>query len=128
MGALSVILEVASFMALGFIWYGPLLGRAWWGPWVKNPRNWGIPLSPSPPRRSWGHCDGRGLRSLNTLTGSSGPPGGLMVGFLTWLGLAFPIQMFNNAFENRPVALTFINTGYHLASLLAIGLILGAFL
>ncbi|MCL4455749.1 MAG: DUF1761 domain-containing protein [Deinococcus sp.] len=51
-----------------------------------------------------------------------------MVGFLTWLGLAFPIQMFNNAFENRPVALTFINTGYHLASLLAIGLILGAFL
>lgn len=128
MGVLSVILAVASFMALGFIWYGPLLGRAWMGAVGKKTRGTGESHCRHRHLGGHGHCDGRGLRSLNTLTGSSGPTGGLMVGFLTWLGFAFPIQMFNNAFENRPVALTFINTGYHLASLLAMGLILGAFL
>ncbi len=43
MGVLSVILAVASFMALGFIWYGPLLGRAWMGAVGKKPEELGNP-------------------------------------------------------------------------------------
>lgn len=43
MGVLSVILAVASFMALGFIWYGPLLGRAWMGAVGKKPEDLGNP-------------------------------------------------------------------------------------
>jgi hypothetical protein len=47
-------------------------------------------------------------------------------GFHLWLGIAAPIGFTANLYSDKPIAAFLIDTGYQLASLLAMGAILGA--
>ena len=49
----------------------------------------------------------------------------LLVGFGAWLALSATTLVQHNAFEQKPAALTIINTGYQLALFLVITLVLG---
>ncbi|CAN5186435.1 hypothetical protein BH09PAT2_BH09PAT2_09950 [soil metagenome] len=48
----------------------------------------------------------------------------LLVGFMLWLGFAFTSTTVNNLFQGRPRRLIFIDSGYFLASSLAMSAIL----
>ena len=50
---------------------------------------------------------------------------GLITGFWLWLGIAFTQMVMHDAFEQRPMKLTFLNVMSQLVTLLAMGLVLG---
>ena len=50
---------------------------------------------------------------------------GLITAFWIWIGFVVPVQATDVMFGNKPWNLFFINTGYQLISLLAIGVMLG---
>jgi len=56
--------------------------------------------------------------------GASGPLQGALVGFFNWLGFVFAVQVAGANPEKRPYKLVFINSGYQLIGLLAMGAIL----
>lgn len=49
---------------------------------------------------------------------------GLQTAFWLWLGFITPIQLMTTLFEDKPMKLYLINTGYQLTSLLAMSTIL----
>jgi hypothetical protein len=53
--------------------------------------------------------------------------GGLLTGFLVWLGFVMTTMSVNNAFGRQNPVLLVIDGGHWLAVLLVIGLVLGAF-
>ena len=52
--------------------------------------------------------------------------GGLISGFLVWLGFVATTISVNYAFSKKPIALTVIDAGHWLAVLLLMGIIIGA--
>lgn len=56
--------------------------------------------------------------------GTSGITLGLATGFFNWLGYMFPILISAHLYERKPLKLVFINSGYWLASLLVMGVII----
>jgi len=55
--------------------------------------------------------------------GAHGALQGAAVGFFNWLGFVLVVALAAAAYENRPLALVAINTGYQLVGLLAMGAI-----
>ena len=53
---------------------------------------------------------------------------GVMTGFWIWLGFIAPVMFTAVLFANKPVKLWLIDTGYQLASMLAMGAILAAWI
>lgn len=51
----------------------------------------------------------------------------VIVGFVAWLTLSASTLLQHNSFEQKPLKLTTINTGYQLALFMAITLVLGLF-
>jgi uncharacterized membrane protein YedE/YeeE len=60
----------------------------------------------------------------NSYLKTSGVAGGLMVGFLNWLGFIAPVTIGVVIYEKKPWLLWFLNNGYWLLSLLVMGVIL----
>lgn len=52
--------------------------------------------------------------------------GGVFVGFHAWLGFAATIGLTANMYSNKPIRAYFIDAGYQLVYMLAMGAILGA--
>jgi hypothetical protein len=52
---------------------------------------------------------------------------GVISGALVWLGFALPVIATNNAFQKRPLELTYIDAGGWLGSLVIMGAVIGAF-
>lgn len=134
---MAILIAVVANFILGFLWYTPLFGKVWGREmgfnmdqkppssalikgmvfmiignflmaWVFahniaawNPLSWGLPASPVPP-------------SMNAV----------MAAVFTWLGFFVPTDLGTVAWEMKSWKLFFINTGYHLASLLLVALIL----
>ncbi len=57
--------------------------------------------------------------------GVGGIIGGIQTAFWAWLGFSAATYLMVLVFEEKPFKFYLINTGYHLAGLLAVGLILG---
>ena len=55
--------------------------------------------------------------------GAHGALQGAAVGFFNWVGFVLVVALAAAAYENRPLALVAINTGYQLVGLLAMGAI-----
>lgn len=134
---LAIIITVIANFFLGFLWYTPLFGKAWakemkfdmsqkppasamvkgmvimvignfFMAWVFshniavwNPETWGLGPSPMPKSAS-----------------------AIMAGVFTWMGFYLPIDLNTIAWEMKSWKLFFINTGYHLLSLLLAAFIL----
>jgi hypothetical protein len=64
------------------------------------------------------------LANVIAWSGASGIGGGLLVGFLMWLGFTGFTFGVNHAFEDRSFRLWFINSGTFLMGLLVMGVIL----
>lgn len=134
---LAIAIAVVANFILGFLWYTPLFGKAWGKEmgfdmnkkppagalmkgmifmvignflmaWVFahnmavwNPVTWGLEASPMPAAQS-----------------------AAMAAIFTWLGFYFPTDLGAVAWEGKSWKLFFINTGYHLASLVLVAFIL----
>jgi hypothetical protein len=57
--------------------------------------------------------------------GDYGFGGGLLIGFMAWLGFVAPVMANQIFYERKPQELVAINLGYLLVSLLVMGAILG---
>jgi hypothetical protein len=134
---MAILIAVVANFVLGFLWYTPLFGKAWakelgfdtsvkppasalikgmvfmiignflmaWVFYhnmaVWNPVTWGLAPSPMSP-------------ATNAMMGA----------IFTWLGFFVPVDLNTVAWENRSWKLFFINTGYHLVSLIVVAMIL----
>jgi len=133
---LAVLASVISNQVLGFLWYGPILGR----PWLKE---MGFPadMKPAPKaaiRQMALMIGGSFLTayclsySLNVWRPSIWKIGtdqpdfqyGLMAGFFTWIGFYVPPMLGSVAFEKKSWKLFAINAGYYLVALQLMGQIL----
>ena len=134
MNYLAIIVAAVVNVAVGAMWYSPILFAKPWSKaigikaedFMKN--NKGMSARMYLPPLIAGLVSAYVLAwfinalNITTLTG------GLGIGFLGWLGFTTTAQILNSwAFSNgRPKELYFINTGYHLVIFCIMGAILGA--
>ena len=111
---------------IGAIWYGVIFGKSW-------SKMTGVSeIKPDIQNVLFGLL-GAFLTSYilacvivfaNFFMKTSGITGGLICGFLNWLGFIAPVTIGSVTYEKKPWALWFINNGYWLLSLLIMGSIL----
>jgi len=131
---------VLSAMVIGFIWYGPLFGKAW-------AKEVGVDLSQKPPAREFirsmsmmligafliAYCLAHNVEAWRMVMGqflASGQMPGMQASQIpmmlalnsagwTTIGYIVPIVLNQVAFEKKSWKLFFINVGYYLVTLLA---------
>ncbi len=123
----AVIGSMILSVLLGFVWYGPLFGKAWMrlsGLTMPTDKP-GFLVMLKPMLLSF---IGAILMSCvlsfvsffhHSYFGVSGMSPTLSIAFLMWLGFIVPAYLNLKAWEGKPWALFFINTGYWLVFLLA---------
>lgn len=130
---IALIVAVVASMAVGFLWYSPLLFGAQWSKLMGFTKE-----SLKKAQQSMGPM--YGLSALAALVtafvlthliaqaekyyGMDRLTTGVMTAFWGWLGLVAPVQMTDVIFGNKKWSLFAINTGYQLASLLVMGTII----
>ena len=134
---LAVIIAVVANFVLGFLWYTPIFGKIWG-------KEMGFNMDEKPP----GSALAKGMIFMvignflmawvfahnmavwNPLTWGLPPSemsatsNAMMAAIFTWLGFFFPGDLGTVAWEKKSWKLFFINTGYHLASLIVVAMIL----
>ena len=134
---LAITIAVAANFILGFLWYTPIFGRVWG-------REMGFNMDEKPP----GSALAKGMIFMvignflmawvfahnmavwNPVTWGMPPSemspasSAFAAAIFTWLGFFFPGDLGTVAWEKKSWTLFFINTGYHLASLLVVAMIL----
>lgn len=126
---LAVIVATVAYFALGGLWYAEgVFGRAWF-------RASGIAVPENGPTAAFYvipliTCFAITLATamLAEATGSDTVGNGIVLGLVLGVGIALALTVLGGAFDNRPEPVTFIAiySGYHIAGLLVIGVILGA--
>lgn len=131
---LSVLIAGVAAMAVGFLWYGPMvLGK----PWMKLMGYTKESLEKE--KKNMGKTYGisfvltlvMAYVLTHVMTFSESYYGyapvmtGLTSGFWMWLGFVMPVQATDVLFGGKKWKLFGINTGYQLVSLLVMGVVLG---
>jgi hypothetical protein len=129
---LAVFAAAAASMVIGFLWYGPLLGK----PWVKE-MGFSKEKMEKAKKESGKSYPLMFLGSLvmsyvlahalvfaSTFLGVEGAPAGLQTGFWNWLGFVAPVTLGSVLWEGKSYRLWMINNGYYLITLLAMGTVL----
>ena len=130
---LAVLAAAIVNMIIGFLWYGPLFSKQW------------VALSGiSSEQLEKAKAKGMGKSYFIAFLGSlamsyvlahalvfastylhvQGIQAGLTGGFWNWLGFVIPVTLGSVLWEQRPWKLWFINIGYYLITLMAMGIIL----
>ena len=131
---LAVFLAGVASMFVGFLWYGPyLFGNAW----MKLMGHKEMTMDKSGLGKIYFISFLLSLLTAVVLTHSiafgsyymkiSGVSAGVQGAFWSWLGFVMPVQATDVLFGGKSWKLSKINTGYQLASLLAMGAVLGYF-
>lgn len=132
----AILVAMIASVALGFLWYGPIFGKAWM-------KEMGI----SPDRKPDPKLMRRGLilmvigsfltayvlahgvevwRPSVWKAGADAPAAvyGFFGGFFTWIGFYVPLLLSGVAWENKSWKLYSINAAYYFVMLQAVGMIL----
>jgi hypothetical protein len=121
---IAVVVAVVLMQALGFLWYGPLLGEAW------------LAAMPAPPADD-NMTTTMVLGVLNTVIvavglawlfarlGVTGLMPALATAFLVWLFFSFTTMAIDYLYLGHNARLVAINMGYQLVSYLVAGAVLG---
>lgn len=115
----ALIAAGVASMAVGFIWYGPLFGKAWMklsghkemGDKKEMPKTYGIMF----------------VGSLVTAYVLAVLNADLMTAFWIWLGFQATLLLHSVLFEGKSWNLYFLNAGHQLISLLAMSWVLNYF-
>lgn len=131
---LAIAIAVVANFVLGFIWYTPLFGKVWgremgYDPNMKPPSseltkgmifmvigNFLMAYVFAHNMAAWSFVPG--------ISEMSAAQNACMAAVFTWLGFYLPGDLGSTAWERKSWTLFFINTGYHLASLFLVAMIL----
>ena len=130
---LAVVGAAIVSMVTGFLWYGPLFGK----PWMKE---MGWTKADMTKEKQKGMSKAYGFMFLGSLVmsfvlshalvfaseylGTEGVNAGLQTGFWNWLGFVVPVTLGSVLWEGKSMKLWFLNIGYYLVALLAMGIVL----
>ena len=131
---LAIIIAVVANFIFGFIWYTPLFGKIWG-------RHMGFDMNQKPKMSemtkgmifmvigsllcAWVLAHNMAAWAFVPGTETFSPfTNAMMSAVFTWLGFYFPVDLGATAWERKSWTLFFINTGYHLLSLVVIAMIL----
>lgn len=134
---LAIIVVVVANFIFGFLWYTPLFGKAWG-------KEMGFDADKKPPASAlikgmifmlignflmaWVFAHNIAVWDPHTWGKNEvmmSPAGNaIMAAVFTWLGFYFPTDLGSTAWEMKSWKLFFINTGYHLLSLVIAAFIL----
>lgn len=131
----AVLGGAVGSMVIGFLWYGPLFGKAWadmMGFKFDSPEAKAEMQKKAMPGYAasfvgalvMGYVLAHSLVFASAYTNTEGVSAGLMVGFWNWLGFIVPVTIGVVFWENKPWKLWCINAGYWLALLLFMGVLL----
>ncbi len=114
-----------------------LIGWGWYAPPVFGKR-WQELSQVSPGQMGWGLAVPLGLQVIGDLIMAyilarfiehyaiGGIGGGILIGFMAWLGFVATVMVGSIFYEKKPPMLIVINGGYQLVGIVAMGAILGA--
>ncbi len=123
----AIISSMIFSVILGFVWYGPLFGKAWMtmtGLVMPNEKP-GFSTMLKPMLLSFAgailmnYVLGFSIFFHNAYYTVTGLAPALSIAFLMWIGFIVPAYLNLKGWEGKPWALFFINTGYWLVFLLA---------
>jgi hypothetical protein len=130
---LVVLVAAIISMPLGFLWYGPFFGKPW-------TRMMGMTKEKMEAAKKKGMTMQYVIMFVGALVMSfvlshavifanaylhtNGMFGGIMTGFMSWLGFIVPISLGSVLWEGKPWRLWMINAGYYLVLLLVMGVTL----
>lgn len=129
MNYIALLAAGVASTVVGFLWYSPMvLGK----PWMKA---MGLTKEKMEGMKKGmaktyavsfvgGLVMAYVLSMLISLTGSTGMNEVLVLAFWAWFGFVAPVQLTEVLFGGKSYNLYFINTGYQLVSLLAMGAVL----
>jgi hypothetical protein len=132
---LVVFAAAVSNMVVGFLWYGPLLGKKW-----AALMGWGSMSAEQVAAKKKMATSSYAISFVGALVmayvlahviffanvyATGGLHSGLASGFIMWLGFVAPVTIGSVVWDGKPWMLWAINSGYYLAALLVMGAILG---
>ncbi|MCB0823944.1 MAG: DUF1761 domain-containing protein [Bacteroidales bacterium] len=130
----AILIVVVANFVLGFLWYTPLFGKIWG-------REMGYDMNEKPKSSEmikgmvfmiignvlFAWVLAHNMAAWTFVPGSEDIPpfqNAMMASIFTWMGFYFPVDLGSVVWERKSWKLFFINTGYHLASLMVAALIL----
>ena len=129
----AILAAAVASMAVGFLWYGPILGKQWIK--LKGYTKESLEKEKSKMGPYYGASFVIALLTAYVLThimtlsqnfyGYPPVQTGLTSAFFVWLGFVFPTQATGTIFGDKNMKLLAIDTGHQLTSLLIMGLVIG---
>ncbi len=126
---LSILFAVIASIAIGFAWYGPLLGKAW-----AKEQGWSE-ADMEKKKSEGGMGKSYGIMTVGSIltafvlgqfvqmAGAVNAWDGATVGFWAWLGFAVPLLLSSVLWEGKSWRLYQINAGYQLVTMAVMGAI-----
>jgi len=133
---LAIILAGVASMAVGFLWYGPMLfGKQWVKLMGYTDESMGKAKKEMGKTYTMSfvftlimaYVLSHVMGLSQSFYSYSPISTGLMSAFWMWLGFAMPVQATDALFGGKRKKLVAINTGYQLVSLLAMGIVISLF-
>jgi hypothetical protein len=125
---LAVIVSGAAAMMIGFLWYGPIFGKAWMKANRFTEKDMKKMKITPKMAMSFGTINSFVMAVLLALIfsalNSRSLVDGIIAGFVLWAGIAATTRVNSVIFEQRTLSLYIINAGYDLVTILAMGIIL----
>lgn len=122
---LGVAIGAAVAFALGFVWYGPLFGKAWRRAIGLNPDQQGNRMVALSSNLITSLVTSAVLAVLVTQLATELVTAAV-VAILIWLAAVVPLKLNDVTFGGRPPSLLYIDATYQLVSFLAMATINGA--
>lgn len=132
---IAILAAAVLSMVIGATWYGPLFGTFWIKEmgWSKKDMQKGKEAQ-GEMMKSYGiqfvgslfmaFVLSHALVFASTYLGTSGVSAGLTTGFWNWLGFVAPVTLTSVLWEGKSWKLWFLNQGYNLVTLCAMGVLL----
>ncbi len=121
---LAIVLGAISNMVVGFIWYGPLFGKAWIRAIGKTPDQIGAPGPGYALTLVGALVESFVLALLVKGLMAQGLIDGAIIGLFVAIGFVLTTFAAAYIFEGRPLRLYLINVGYHFFALIVMGIII----
>ena len=124
---LAVLVCGLISMVTGFLWYGPLFGKAWMKAVGKTEEELKENFNPGKTYTLSvisSLITALALAYLLSLTEANTIMDALRVAITGWLGFVAAVFYLNSLYEGKTIGLVAINTGYQLVNLVVYGIIL----
>jgi hypothetical protein len=122
----AVFVAAVASMAIGYVWYGPLMGKQWMAAAGVNPNAGDRSDMPKTYLVTYllSVLAALVLAKFVNWAAAAGAMDGAVVGLYVAVGFTFTTVAMNNMYEMRSMNLTWINTGFALVSFAVMGAIL----